>query len=78
VHAVPGEPDINDIVVCNVYWEDFRAMNLPYPRVSKFVVTFGSAADPDLMESIRVNGPYGYTYDISLEPYTNKTLVHGL
>jgi len=74
VHAVLGEPDIKDIVVCNVYWEDFRLMNLPYPRVSKFVVTFGAAADPDLMESIRVNGPYGYTYNISLEPYTNKTL----
>ena len=74
VHAVPGEPDIKDIVVCNVYGEDFRTMNLPSPRVSKFVVTFGSAADPDLMESIRVNGPYGYTYDISLKPYTNITL----
>jgi len=74
VRAASGEPDIKDIVVCNVYWEDFRAMNLPYPRVSKFVVTFGSAADPDLIESIRVNGPDGYTYDIILEPYTNKTL----
>jgi hypothetical protein len=74
VHSVPGKPDIKDIVVCNVYWEDFRTMNLPSPRVSKFVVTFGSAADPNLMESIRVNGPYGYTYDISLEPYTTKNL----
>jgi hypothetical protein len=74
VDAVPGESDIKDIVVCNVYWEDFRIMNLPSPRISKFVVTFGSAADPVLMESIRVNGPDGYAYDISLEPYTTRNL----
>ncbi|MBW2322136.1 MAG: hypothetical protein JRF41_01210, partial [Deltaproteobacteria bacterium] len=74
VQAASGEPEIKDIVVCNVYWEDFKAMNLPYPRVSKFVVTFGSAVSPDLMESISVKGPDGYTYDINLERYTTKNL----
>jgi hypothetical protein len=72
--AASGEPDIKNIVVCNVYWEDFKAVSLPYPGVSKFVVTFGAAANPDLMESITVKGPEGYTYNISLKRYTTENL----
>ena len=68
------EPDIKDIVVCNVYWEDYRAVNLPNPLVSKFVVTFDSAADPGLIESITIKGPSGYTYDMNIAPYNHRTL----
>jgi len=74
VQCASGKPDIKDIVVCNVYWEDYKIMDLSSPRVSKFVVTFGSRANPKLMKSIKVSGPDGYTFDISLKPYTNKTL----
>lgn len=31
-NAAWGEPDIKDIVVCNVYWEDFKLMGLSIPR----------------------------------------------
>jgi len=43
--AEGGEPDIKDIVVCNVYWENYKDMNLLFLRISKFVVTF-SAGQP--------------------------------
>jgi len=69
-----GEPDIKDIVVCNVYWENYKDMGLEFPRISKFVVTFASAADPNRMESIKVKGPNGYAYNIGLERYTTKNL----
>ncbi|MCP4749885.1 MAG: hypothetical protein GY866_03240 [Proteobacteria bacterium] len=72
--AAWGEPDIKDIVVCNVYWEDFKVVNLPYPKVGKFVVTFGSTADTDGMESIVVKGPDGYTFHMNLERYTTSNL----
>jgi len=73
-NAAWGEPDIKDIVVCNVFWEDFKLMGLSTPRVSKFVVTFASSADPKKMDSIGVTGPENYTFNINLNRYTNHNL----
>jgi hypothetical protein len=71
-----SEPGIKDIVVCNIYWEDYKYVDLPGPRLSKFVVTFNSfrPVDTEAIESLSVKGPENYTYKIDIVPYNRKNL----
>lgn len=67
-------PDIKDVIVCNVYWEEFKKVKLSSPRTSKFVVTFVSPVEVDALESVTVSGPNGYTFDFELQPHCEANL----
>lgn len=66
------EPDIKDIVACNVYWEDYKYTSLKAPEAAKFVVTFDTdqRVDVSLIDSIVANGPDGYYEEFSITPFT--------
>jgi len=81
--SIPGsacfagsQPGIKDIVVCNIYWENYKYLRLSSPRLSKFVVTFKRDGFPDAgaMESLSVQGPENYTYTINITPYMQSNL----
>ena len=71
-----SQPGIKDIVVCNVYWENYKYVHLPGPRLSKFVVTFQAnhSPDPSAMESLSVEGPGNYAHTINITPYSQSNL----
>lgn len=65
------EPDIKDIVVCNVYWEDYYYTSLPQPEAGKFVVTFDTIKPVDIrsIDSITVKGPNNYSRMFDLQAF---------
>ena len=74
IHYFPNknEPEIKDIVACNVYWEDHQYTSLDNPEAAKFVVTLNTdqRVDVSLIDSISVSGPSSYTKQFDIVPFT--------
>lgn len=74
--ASPAEPDIGNIVACNVYWHDYQYTRLNAPEAAKFVITFATnqRVDVALIDSISVNGPEGYSHTFQIQPFSLHNL----